>query len=170
MELTSYLCSMSTDNSREKYLLLRRIYEGQLFRYGIAAASGFIADQLTYLFCYYYLLSGKEFAISSWVITPRAPSLMMSFSVGLVVNFSISKYFVFQSSYLGGKTQLFRFIHVTILIFVLNYFAMRFLEDQLNLESGISRFVAAASISIISYFLHRTYTFKVRNEVHDHRE
>jgi putative flippase GtrA len=99
------------------------------------------------------------------MITPRAPSLLMSFSVGLVVNFSISKYFVFKSSYLGGRTQLFRFIHVTIIIFTLNYLMMRFLEDQLQLESGISRFVAAASISMLSFVLHRSYTFKVRNEI-----
>jgi putative flippase GtrA len=156
---------MENQDSTEKYLLLRKIYQGQLFRYGIAAASGFIADQVTYLLFYYVVLSGKQFPLGTWMITPRAPSLLMSFSVGLVVNFSISKYFVFKSSYLGGRTQLFRFIHVTIIIFTLNYLMMRFLEDQLQLESGISRFVAAASISMLSFVLHRSYTFKVRNEI-----
>lgn len=156
---------MENQDSTEKYLLLRKIYKGQLFKYGVAAASGFIMDQLTYLLFYYFILSGKQFQLASWMITPRAPSLIASFSAGLIVNFSISKYYVFQSSYLGGKTQLFRFIHVTIIIFILNYMMMRFLEDQLGMESGISRFVAAASISMLSFFLHKSYTFKVRNEV-----
>lgn len=156
---------MDNQNSQEKYLLLRKIYQGQLFRYGIAAASGFMTDQLTYLLFYYVILSEKQFPLGSWIITPRAPSLIMSFSAGLVVNFSISKYYVFQNSFLRGRTQLFRFIHVTIIIFILNYMMMRFLEDQMGMESGLSRFVAAASISLLSFFLHKTYTFKVRNEV-----
>jgi putative flippase GtrA len=156
---------MSNSDSTEKYLLLRKIYEGQLFRYGVAAGSGFLMDQITYLICYYFLFAEKEFPLGTWMITPRVPSLLISFSVGLVVNFSISKYFVFKSSFLRGRTQFFRFIHVTIIIFILNYVMMRFLEDHFGLESGISRFVAAASISLLSFFLHKSYTFKVRNEV-----
>jgi putative flippase GtrA len=156
---------MTPPDSTEKYLLLRKIYEGQLFRYGVAAGSGFLTDQLTYLICYYWIFAEKEFPVASWMITPRVPSLLISFSAGLIVNFSISKYFVFKSSFLRGRTQFFRFIHVTCIIFILNYMMMRFLEDQLGMESGLSRFVAAASISLLSFFLHKTYTFKVRNEV-----
>jgi len=155
------------ENSREKYFILRRIYEGQLFRYGLAAASGFLADQILYLFLYYIVLADRPIHLFDLVITPRVPSLMLSFSVGLVINFSISKYFVFQGSYLRGRIQLFRFLNVTLVIFILNYLMMRMLEDQLGMESGISRFVAAASISILSFFLHKSYTFKMREEVRD---
>jgi len=155
------------ETGRDKYLILKRIYEGQLFRYGVAAASGFITDQLTYLLMYYVLLSGKQIPLGDWVITPRVPSLIMSFSAGLLVNFSISKYYAFQGSQLRGRIQLIRFLQVTVIIFVLNYIMMRMLEDQFGIESGISRFIAAASISIFSYFLHKSYTFKMRSEVRD---
>jgi putative flippase GtrA len=155
------------ETGRDKYLILKRIYEGQLFRYGVAAACGFITDQLTYLLMYYVILSGKTIPIGDWVITPRVPSLLMSFSTGLLVNFSISKYYAFQGSALRGRIQLIRFLQVTVIIFILNYMVMRMLEDQFGLESGISRFVAAASISIVSFFLHKSYTFKMRSEVRD---
>ncbi|NBV13464.1 MAG: GtrA family protein [Sphingobacteriia bacterium] len=149
----------------DRYLLLRKIYEGTLFRYGIAAGSGFTADQLVYLASYYWLLKGHNLNLFGYMITPRFPSLIMSFSAGLVVNFSISKYYVFRDSYLKGTTQLGRFMLVTVFIFILNYLFMRVLDDQVHLEAGVSRFVAGASISIVSYFSHKMYTFRVREEI-----
>ena len=106
-------------------------------------------------------------------ITRETLALIISYGTGIVVNFLISKFYVFTESTLRGRVQFVRFLLGAALVFVGNYFMLKFmiwvLPQLLDfavlpygklVQSVLERGISAVVVASASFTFHRLYTFK----------
>jgi putative flippase GtrA len=67
---------------------------------------------------------------------------------------------VFTESDLRGRHQLARYVLVALLILLLNYLMMKLLIF-IGLYPTVSRIISALSIGVLSFTIHKFYSFKV---------
>ncbi|HEX5001329.1 MAG TPA: GtrA family protein [Bacteroidia bacterium] len=143
--------------------MIQKILNNKVFRYFIAAGLATVVDVVVYFITYNYILFKQDFSITD-VIVVSAPSisLVISFSCGLLTNFVISKYYVFTESNIRGRHQLMRYVMVALFILMLNYFCMSFLIKGLGWYPTVSRIASALSIGLLSFVIHKVFSFKVK--------
>lgn len=131
----------------------------QFFKYLIAAGSGMSIDLIAYTILYHYILFHLH-----------VPSFVISFSLGLITNFLVSKFFVFSESELNTRTQFKRFFVISVVVFLANLGFMQVLYTQIPKISetapripfygGFVRLVAGGTIAIISFLSHKFLSFE----------
>ncbi len=134
-------------------------FKKQFFRYIIAAGSGMAVDLVAYTLLYHFILFHLHL-----------PSFIISFSLGLITNFLVSKFFVFSESELATKTQFKRFFLISIVVFFANFGFMQLLYFQLPKISetipkipfygGFVRLFAGGTIAIVSFLSHKFLSFE----------
>ncbi len=131
----------------------------QFFKYLIAAGSGMSVDLIAYTLLYHYILFHLHL-----------PSFIISFGLGLITNFMVSKFFVFSDSELKTQTQFKRFFLISVVVFFANFGFMQILYAQLPKISetipkipfygGFVRLIAGGTIAIISFLSHKFLSFE----------
>src|SRR5258708_886713 len=86
-------------------------------------------------------------------------SLAISFFMGVVVNFMITKYLVFQESRSKSSKQFIRFVLVAIIGFAANLAVVKFLIQEFSVYPPLARVMAALSLFFASYFIHKIFSF-----------
>lgn len=145
--------------------MIRKILENKIIRYFLSAGIATGVDVTVYFLAYNFIYEKQDIHLFN-LMTLSAPtgSLMLSYTCGLVTNFLITKYLVFTESDLRGIHQLARYILVALLILALNYFFMSFLIKILDWYPTLSRVVSALTIGLLSFVIHKFYSFKVTNK------
>lgn len=143
---------------------LKPLLDSKLFRYFISAGLATWVDVVTYFMAFNYLYRKEDIDVMGYyTISAPTASLMLSYTVGLLTNFTLTKLLVFKESELETHKQLFRYVLVAILVLGLNYVLMRFLIRQLEWYPTLSRAVSAITIGVLSFMVHKTFSFKVNN-------
>jgi putative flippase GtrA len=145
--------------------MITKVFQLKIIRYGIAAAIATVVDVSVYFMAFNYIFKKEDFHLLH-LVTLGAPtvSLILSYSCGLITNFTISKYFVFTDSDLRGHHQLMRYVMVAVLILFLNYGFMSFLIKTMEWFPTIARATSAIVIGFISFAIHKVFSFKVSKE------
>lgn len=141
-----------------------KIYHHKVFRYFIAAGVATVVDICMYFIMYNYVLKKQPVPLPGFVMQAPTVSLMVSYGCGLITNFSITKFFVFHESTLRTRWQFLRFASVAFFVLGLNYLAMTFLIRQLMWYPTISRTCSALSIGVLSFLMHKSFSFKVKKD------
>jgi putative flippase GtrA len=141
---------------------IRLLYRSKIFRYFISAGLATCVDIAVYFIAYNYIYRKVDFDIFGlFVISAPTASLVLSYTAGLITNFTITKFMVFHESDLETHKQLFRYILVALCVLVLNYFLMSFLIRQLFWYPTIARAFSAVTIGLLSFVIHRKFSFRV---------
>jgi len=145
--------------------MVRSILENKIVRYFFSAGIATGVDVMVYFLAFNFIYEKQDIHFFN-LVTLSAPtgSLILSYTCGLVTNFLITKYLVFTESDLRGIHQLARYIVVALLILILNYFFMSFLIKGLGWFPTISRVISALTIGLLSFVIHKFYSFKVSNK------
>ena len=142
--------------------MVRKIFENKIIRYFLSAGIATGVDITIYFLAYNFIYQKQDIELFNLItLSASTGSLILSYTCGLVTNFLITKYFVFTESDLRGIHQLARYILVAILILLLNYLFMSFLIKVLNWYPTLSRVVSALSIGLLSFVIHKFYSFRV---------
>lgn len=147
--------------------LIQKLLANQVFRYGIAAGTATVVDVATYTVLVNYVIL-SDVRLLGLTGTPHALSLLTSYSLGLVTNFLITKYFVFKNSDLNTRTQFFRFMLVAVAVFWANKYAMEGLywlvPQVVTLQakplSFVVRSISALGIGVLSFLSHKLFSFR----------
>ncbi|MCE3007692.1 MAG: GtrA family protein [Bacteroidetes bacterium] len=158
----------------------RKVYElleKRFIRYVIAAGIATVVDILVYFLAYGYLFTVDQPYLTitpDVVITRQMLAILLSYHCGLVVNFVISKFYVFGESDLRTRTQFVRFWLVAEIVFVANYLMARLLWSIVpyvvqglpeSVDALIVRTLSAGLIAVFSFLLHRAFSFEVKRVV-----
>ncbi len=144
--------------------MIKKVFQLKIIRYGIAAAIATAVDVSVYFIAYNFILKKQDFHLLQFlVLSAPTVSLIISYSCGLITNFSISKYFVFTESDLRGHHQLMRYVLVAVLILFLNYGFMSFLIKTLEWFPTIARAVSAVVVGFLSFLIHKSFSFRTAN-------
>lgn len=136
--------------------------QSRVFKYFIAAGVATVVDVSLYYLCFNYAFDKLPVTLfGSFVLKATTASLVISYSCGLVTNFSISKYLVFTDSEMKTTSAFSRFVLVALFVLMLNYLFMNFLIHQLEWYPTFARAVSALSIGVLSFLFHKFFTFKV---------
>ena len=131
----------------------------------MSAGVATLVDISVYFIAYNYIYQKQDVHLfNSFLITAPIAALLLSYTMGLITNFLITKFFVFHESDLETHKQLFRYILVALVILALNYVLMRFLIRKLDWFPTLARAFSAISIGLLSFVIHKTFSFRVSKE------
>jgi putative flippase GtrA len=135
--------------------------KNQVARFILSAGIGFLVDISSFYLFYHNLLSQRRYTIGSLVVRNSTLSLAISFFLGVVVNFIVTKYFVFSESKTSPFKQFFRFVSVAIIGFFANLAVIDVFIHFFNMYPPIARPLAALSLFFASYFVHKFFSFSL---------
>lgn len=152
-----------------KHPVWKRLLKNQIVRFILSAGVGFAVDITAYYILYHYTFTSKSYAVFNVSVTRYIISLALSFFMGVLVNFVITKFLVFSESKLSPWKQFFRFTGVAILGFFANLGAITVLIRYFSLDPPIARPAAALSLFFASFFVHKLFSFNLSLRHHESR-
>ena len=141
--------------------LVAKISKNQVARFIISAGAGFLVDVTAFYLFYHNLLTQKTYNIFSLTIRNSTLSLAISFSLGVIVNFLITRYFVFSESTTSSSKQFTRFAAVAIIGFFANLGVIKIFILYFDMYPPVARVLAALSLFFASYFIHKVFSFSL---------
>jgi putative flippase GtrA len=141
--------------------LLDKILKNQVARFVFSAGAGFLVDISAYYLFYHNLLTQPRYMILNTSVRNSSLSLAISFFLGVMVNFLITKFVVFSESRSSSFKQFVRFGLVAVVGFFANLMVIKFLIQSCNIYPPVARPIAALSLFFASYFVHKLFSFSL---------
>ena len=141
---------------------LYRIINNKVIRFFLSAGVATLVDVLIYFGVINYILNYQRINIGSYSASAHNFSLCISYSCGVVVNFLLNKYAVFSESNIAGRKQFRRFALIAFLGFFANYALLRLFVEIVGFYPTPSRIASALSLGVASYYVHKLFTFKIK--------
>ena len=146
-------------------MVIKKLLRSKVFRYFISAGIATWVDIMIYFIAFNYIYEKQDINLLDWlVISAPTASLILSYTAGLLTNFFFTKHLVFKESDLETHKQLFRYVLVALVVLLLNYLMMRFLIRSLEWFPTIARAVSAITIGLLSFVIHKSFSFRVSGE------
>jgi len=139
----------------------KKLLKNQVFRFVISAGAGFIVDMLAFYLFYHNILTEKRYHIIFVDVRNYWVSFSISFFLGVLVNFLITRYFVFNESTSSFFKQFTRFISVAVLGYFANLAVLTFFVEDLHFYPPVARVTAALSLFFLSFFVHKFFSFSL---------
>lgn len=140
---------------------VHKILHNQVFRFIISAGAGFLVDVSAFYLFYHNLLTQPTYKVFSFTIRNSTLSLAISFCMGVIVNFLITRYMVFTESKLSAYKQFIRFASVACIGFFANLAVIKILIQSFGMYPPLARIVAALSLFFASFFIHKAFSFSL---------
>jgi len=147
-----------------------KIARNQVARFVISAGMGFLVDVTVFYLLYHNLLIQKKYHFFNSDFRNSTVSLTISYGMGVVVNFLITKYLVFTDSQTSAAKQFFRFATVAIIGFFANLGMISVFIHFFNMYPPVARPLAALSLFVASYFVHKFFSFSLAPRHHQRRK
>lgn len=132
----------------------------KIVKFFMSAGVAALADFLVYTIIINFFISGSTVNVSGRIFKAHEFSLFISYSIGVIINFTLTKFAVFKASTLKNRQQFSRFVLIAFIGFYANYGLLRFFVEQCGLLPTISRIVSALSLAFASYYVHSFFTFR----------
>ena len=142
-------------------ILNHKLLENQVFRFILSAGMGFLVDVSAFYLLYHNLLTQHTYRVFSFTLRNFTVSLAISFFLGVMVNFLITKYLVFHQSKSKSSKQFVRFLLVAVIGFYANLGVVEILVHQFGLYPPVARPIAALSLFFASFFIHKLFSFSL---------
>ncbi|HEY0244690.1 MAG TPA: GtrA family protein [Mucilaginibacter sp.] len=141
--------------------LWRKLEKNQVARFILSAGVGFLVDISAFYVLFHNLLIQKTYNIFNATVRNFSLSLGISFFLGVLVNFLITKYLVFSESKSSPYKQFFRFVSVAIIGFFANLGVIEIFVHSFNMYPPVARIAAALSLFFASFFVHKFFSFSL---------
>jgi putative flippase GtrA len=142
------------------------IYNNRVLRYFFSAGTATLVDVVSYFIIFNFIFEKQDIRIGPLlVISAPTASLFISYTLGLITNFTITRSIVFNNSDLRLTSQFFRYLLVAFLVLVANYYLMSFLIKVLDWYPTIARAFSAIIVGLGSFILHKFFSFRTKKKV-----
>lgn len=140
---------------------LKKLLKNQVARFIFSAGIGFLVDIVAFYLLDHNLLQQPKYNIFTFVFDNYAVALAISFFLGVVVNFLITRYLVFNESVSSPAKQFFRFVSVAIIGFFANLTLLDIFIRSVGMYPPVARVAAALSLFFASFFVHKFFSFSL---------
>jgi putative flippase GtrA len=144
-------------NERKRQPLLQNKFVRFLFSAGL----GFLTDITVFYLLDTFVFTSNNYIILSHATGNHALSLIISFTSGVIINFLMTRYLVFNESRLPFAQQFMRFALVAFVGYFANLEVLKFFIRQLHLSPAAARITAALSLFFASFFIHKLFSFNL---------
>jgi len=138
-----------------------KLLKNQVVRFILSAGAGFLVDICAFYLLYHNFFERPFYSFLGYKFNNHTLSLGVSFFLGVMVNFLITRYFVFNESASTPVKQFLRFSAVAVVGFFANLFLLDFFVEQLNMYPPVARITAALSLFFASFFVHKAFSFSL---------
>jgi putative flippase GtrA len=138
-----------------------KLLKNQVIRFVFSAGIGFLVDISSFSLFYHNLFTQKTYSILSFTMRNYTLSFSISFFLGVLTNFLITRYFVFSESKLPPYKQFFRFTSVAIIGYFANLAVLELFIKMLHMNPLVARPSAALSLFFLSFFIHKFFSFSL---------
>lgn len=145
------------------YPLFRKIMPLQTFRYAVCGCTNMLVDLLLFYISFNFIFHQQILDLGFVVIKPYNAALILSFCVTFPIGFLLSKYIVFNGSYLRGRIQLVRYMLIVAINLVLNYVIINILVQYFHFYPTMGKLFAIVFIVTFSYLSQKHFTFKTKS-------
>ena len=150
--------------------LWHRLLRNHAARFVLSSGSGFCVDVVAF-----YLINGglskhHNYLMETYNVSSYSLSLAVSFFLGVVVNFIMTRYIVFTESRLPLHKQFFRFCSVAIVGYFANLYLLKMFINLLGIDPTSARIMAALSLFFASFFVHKAFSFSLSLRKHMHSD
>jgi len=145
-----------------KKKLWNRLLDNEVIRFVLSVGLGFSVDQLSFYLFYKKLFPVKTYgSILSFPVDNYFLAFSISFFLGVLVNFLITRYFVFTKSQSSSLKQFSRFFSVAIVGYFANLGLLELFVKKFHMYPPLARITAALSLFFLSYFVHKAFSFSL---------
>ncbi|HEY9535382.1 MAG TPA: GtrA family protein [Mucilaginibacter sp.] len=144
-----------------KEFIGKKILKNQIVRFIFSAGAGFLVDISAFYVLYHKILIQPKYGVINVSLDNYKLSLAISFFLGVVVNFLMTKYVVFTESVTSPAKQFIRFASVAFIGFFANLLVLDFFVQQVHLYAPVARITAALSLFFASFFIHKFFSFSL---------
>ena len=144
------------------YPPFRKMMPEQTFRYAVCGGSNMILDIFLFYISFNFILHKQVLDLGFISLKPYNAALCMSFCITFPLGFLLSKYIVFNSSYLRGHVQLFRYVIIVSINLFLNYAIINLLVQYVHFFPTVSKIIATVIIVTFSFLSQKYFTFRVK--------
>jgi putative flippase GtrA len=138
-----------------------RLLQNKFARFLLSAGTGFLVDISAFYCLDKFVFTANTYTILGYVTSNHALSLVVSFSLGVMVNFLITRYLVFAESRLPFAKQFMRFALVAFIGYFANLGVLKLFIRYLHFAAPVARITAALSLFLASYFVHKIFSFNL---------
>ncbi len=144
-----------------KRTIWNKVLANQILRFIFSAGMGFLVDIGTFNIFYYFLFKRNSYLIINYHVSNYALSFCISYCLGVIVNFLVTRYLVFSESKLPPAQQFIRFVSVAFIGFFANLGLLKAYVVLLHLPPPVARPAAALSLFFASFFIHKLFSFNL---------
>lgn len=137
----------------------KKLLKNQVIRFILSAGVGFLVDIGLFYILSHKLDVKKRYHFIFFEIHNYWVFFSVSFFSGVVVNFLITRYFVFTESASSFAKQFTRFVSVAVLGYFANLAVLTFFIETLHFYPPVARITAALSLFFASFFVHKFFSF-----------
>ena len=134
----------------------------QTFRYAVCGGSNMLLDIFLFYISFNFIFDKQILHLGFISLKPYNAALCFSFCFTFPLGFLLSKYIVFNSSYLRGRVQLFRYVLIVAINLFLNYSIINIMVQYLHFFPTISKIFATVIIVTFSFLSQKHFTFRVK--------
>jgi len=146
------------------YPPFKNILSPQTFRYAVCGGSNMLLDIFLFYISFNFIFNKKILDLGFVVLKPYNAALCLSFCVTFPIGFLLSKFIVFNSSYLRGRVQLVRYMMIVAINLFLNYSIINILVQYLHFFPTVSKIFATVIIVTFSFLSQKHFTFRVKKD------
>lgn len=139
----------------------KRVSQNKFVRFLFSAGTGFVVDIAAFFVFDEYVFTSSSYNVLGHATGNHALSLIISFSLGVLVNFLITRYLVFNESRLPFAQQFMRFGLVAFVGYFANLEVLKLFIKYLHFAPPVARITAALSLFLASFFIHKIFSFNI---------
>jgi putative flippase GtrA len=147
---------------RPRNPVIKKLLKNEVVKFFLSAGVGFVVDAIVYYLVYHDIFYHHKYQFFTAHISGDVVSLIISYTCNIVCNFLLTRYFVFSHSILSPQKQFIRFALVAFVGFFANLLLLRLFVHFFKIYPPVARIVAALSLGIASYFVHKFFSFNIK--------
>lgn len=125
----------------------------RILKFGIVGSISFVIDFGTTYFCKERLKVNKFIANA------------IGFVISVIVNFSLNKYWTFNTTTSNYGVEFIKFIAITSFALIINSILIYLFNSKIKMNFYLSKLIAVFIVMFFNYSMHSIYTFNVQTAV-----
>ena len=148
------------------YPPFRRFISLELFRYGFCGGLNLALEWLLYYVFYHFVFKAQVFDLGFVAFTPHIAAFVVKFPITFLTGFWMARHISFSGSSLRGRTQIVRYLLVTVGNIAINYLGLKLFVEVFQWWPTVSYVIISIICVTFSYLSNKYYSFK-KNKTHD---
>ena len=142
------------------YPPFRKVMSLELFRYAACGGMNLALDWLLYYVLYHFVFKGQVFDLGFVAFTPHIAAFISRLPITFLTGFWMARHISFSGSTLRGRTQIIRYLMVTVGNIFLNYFGLKLFVEVFQWWPTVSYVIISVICVTFSYLTNKFYSFR----------